>query len=205
MPNKLFYELDEEKRARVFNAVLEEFARYSYHESSTNRIVEKAGIGKGSLFKYFRDKKDMYFFILDTVIEEFKIHLEGEFTNLPKDLFPRAVQYAELEFAWYIENPEKYKLLEKALVKNDAEIFYETEKRYNLQGEEFYYRIFEDIDTKEFKYKKEELLNILKWFLKGFNDQFIEEMQMQDDISGLKDAYMSRLIRYIEILKAGLQ
>lgn len=205
MPNKLFYELDGEKRARILNAVIKEFAQYSYNESSTNRIVENAGIGKGSLFKYFQDKKDMYFYILDTVIEDFTTQLEGEIANFPEDLFERIIKYAELEFAWYIENPEKYKLLEKAFIKNDTQIFHEVEARYNLKSEEFYYRLCGDIHTKEFKCEKEELLNILQWFLKGFNEQFIREMQAQDDIRNLKDAYLSHLIRYIEILKEGLQ
>ncbi|KAB3527434.1 TetR/AcrR family transcriptional regulator [Alkaliphilus serpentinus] len=61
MPKKLFYELDEEKRERITNVVLREFAQHSYNESSTNRIVKNAGIGKGSLFKYFQNKQDMYF------------------------------------------------------------------------------------------------------------------------------------------------
>lgn len=205
MPNKLFYELDEEKRARIINVLLKEFAQYSFNESSTNRIVKNAGIGKGSLFKYFQDKKEIYFYILDYIMAELTGTLEAEIANLPEDLFERTIKYAELEFNWYINNTDKYKLLEKALVKNDTRIFEETEKRYNLKGEEFFYRIFKDVKIEQFKWEKGKLLNILKWFLKGFNEQFIEEMREQDNISDLKDAYLRCLIQYVEILKEGLQ
>ncbi len=205
MPNKRFYVLDEEKRVRIIHVLLREFAQYSFNESSTNRIVKNAGIGKGSLFKYFQDKKEMYFYILDYIMDELTGTLEADIANLPEDLFERTIKYAELEFNWYINNPDKSKLLKKALVKNDTEIYKETEKRYNLKGEEFFYKIFEDVKTEQLKREKWKLLNILKWFLKGFNEQFIKEMQEQDNICDIKDTYLRNLILYIEILKEGLQ
>lgn len=207
MPKKLFYELDEEKRARIINVVLREFAQYPYNESSTNRIVKNAGIGKGSLFKYFQNKEDIYFYILDYIIDDLTVNLKDEIVNLPGDLFERTIKYAELEFAWYIQNPDKYKLLKRAFEKNDTEIFKETKERYALMSEEYYYKLFEDINIDKFQFKreKEKLLDILKWFLKGFNEEFIEEVESEDNINNLKDEYLRRLVEYIEILKAGLK
>jgi TetR/AcrR family transcriptional regulator len=201
MPKKLFYELDDEKRARIIRAALSEFAQYSYNESSTNRIVKHAGIGKGSLFKYFQNKKDLYFYILDAITADLTADLAGEMTNLKGDLFDRTIRYAELEFAWYMQNPEKYRLFKKAFVKNDTEIFKETEQRYALEGNEVFYRLFEDVDTRE----KEKFLDILKWFLQGFNEAFMEEMRTQDNINEVKDAYLKRLNAYMAILKEGLK
>lgn len=156
--------------------VLRAFAQYPYNESSTNRIVKNAGIGKGSLFKYFHNKKDLYFYILDYIIEDFTVNLGDEIANLPEDFIERTIKFAELEFNWYINNPDKYKLLKKAFVVNDTEFFKETEKKYNAKGEEFYYRLFEDVNTEKFKWEKEKLLDLIKWFLKGFNEEFVEEM-----------------------------
>ena len=204
MPNKLFYELDEKKKTRIKNVLLKEFAQYSFSESSTNRIVKNAGIGKGSLFKYFQNKKEMYFYILDYTTAELTGILETEIANLPEDLFKRTIKYAELEFNWYINNPEKYEFLDKAFAQNDTEIFIETEKRYNLKGEEFFYKIFEDVNPKQFKWEKAKLLNILKWFLKGFNESFVKEIQVED-IEDLKEVYLKRLFEYMEILQQGLK
>src|SRR6056297_3325862 len=39
---------------------MEEFSKNSYHKASTNRIVEKAGISKGSLFNYFKSKEKLF-------------------------------------------------------------------------------------------------------------------------------------------------
>lgn len=207
MLKKLFYELDEEKRERITNVVLREFAQYSYNESSTNRIVKNAGIGKGSLFKYFQNKQDMYFYILDYIINDLAVDLKDEIANLPGDLFVRTIKYAELEFTWYIQNPDEYKLLKRAFVKNDTEIYKETKAKYASMSEEYYYKLFEDINMEQFQFKREKkkLLDILKWLLKGFNEEFIEEVESEDNINSLKDEYLRRLVEYIEILKEGLK
>ena len=66
MPNKLFFELDKQKQDRIISAAITEFATHGYENSSTNRIVKECAISKGSLFKYFENKEDLYFFLIDT-------------------------------------------------------------------------------------------------------------------------------------------
>ena len=51
-----FNSLDEEKRQKILDAALMEFAEHGYEKASTNRIVKEAGIGKGMLFYYFKSK-----------------------------------------------------------------------------------------------------------------------------------------------------
>lgn len=51
-----FENLPEGKRLRILNAAAREFAQSGYDGASTNRIVEYAGIAKGALFHYFKDK-----------------------------------------------------------------------------------------------------------------------------------------------------
>ena len=52
----LFQRLAPEKRASVLNASMTEFAEHGYSAASTNAIVRRIGISKGSLFKYFPTK-----------------------------------------------------------------------------------------------------------------------------------------------------
>ncbi len=67
MPYATFFNLPEEKRQNVIDAALEEFALYDYKTASLSRMVEKAGIAKGSMYQYFENKKDLYLFLLDHV------------------------------------------------------------------------------------------------------------------------------------------
>jgi len=204
MPEKLFYELSKEKRIKVTSAVLDEFSQYSYYESSTNRIVKKAGIAKGSLFKYFSNKKDLYFFIIDSCIEDMVESLQSRLTGLPEDLFDRVLKYSELEFSWYIQQPVKYRLIKRAFKPDNTEIFRITEERYSSAGEDIYYRIFEDIGEKQLRWGKKKSVNILKWFLISFNEEFIREAETVEDIQKLKEQYLKQLAEYLKILKEGI-
>ena len=53
MPKQTFLNLPEEKRNTIINIAIEEFAEYGLENASTNRIVAKSGISKGSFYQYF--------------------------------------------------------------------------------------------------------------------------------------------------------
>lgn len=65
MPKKTFLNLPNEKRERIENAAIEEFATYTFRDASINRIISSVGIAKGSFYQYFNDKKDLYKHIVD--------------------------------------------------------------------------------------------------------------------------------------------
>jgi hypothetical protein len=56
------------------------------------------------------------------------------------------------------------------------------------------------------KWGKKKTVDILKWFLKGFNEDFMTHIQEQDksDISKLQHEYVKSLSEYITILKYSL-
>ncbi|MBW4828308.1 MAG: TetR/AcrR family transcriptional regulator [Clostridiaceae bacterium] len=204
MPKKLFYQLDIDKRNRITDAGLIEFAQYSYNEASTNSIVKKASIGKGSLFKYFVNKEDLYFYILDYVIADLGKNLKEELPKLKGDIFEIILIYAEAEFNWYIENIDKYNLLKRAFSDDSSSIYKKTVERYKLTGDSFYYKILGYSETQALKWEKEKVLNVLKWVLEGFNAKFIKKADQYSNINDIKDCYLEELKKYIEILKEGL-
>lgn len=59
MIKKTFYNLPEEKRQRVIDAIMHEFASSTTEKVSINRIVKTAGISRGSFYQYFDDKVDL--------------------------------------------------------------------------------------------------------------------------------------------------
>ena len=205
MPTKLFDRLNDEKRARIRDAALGEFSRYTYTESSTNRIVEAAGIAKGSLFKYFVNKRDLYFYVLDSIVRAFSASLEEGLRGVRGDMFERTARYAAFEFSWYIHNPLQYGVLIKAPASADADISKEMIRKYAAFGDRVFYKLFEDMDAGGLRRDMEKRLNILKWFLQGFNEAFVRETHARDDIEELSGEYLKRLNGYLAILKEGLQ
>lgn len=56
----LFLRIPEEKRKRIYDAAINEFAIYGYVNANTNKIARNAGISVGSLFQYFDNKEDLF-------------------------------------------------------------------------------------------------------------------------------------------------
>jgi AcrR family transcriptional regulator len=55
-----FRQLPPDKRERVLDAALAEFADQGYQAASLNRLVAQAGIAKGSLYQYFPNKEGIF-------------------------------------------------------------------------------------------------------------------------------------------------
>ncbi|WGX75248.1 TetR/AcrR family transcriptional regulator [Paraclostridium bifermentans] len=70
--NKTFENLSEEKRLRIINSAIEEFANKGYRRATVDNIVLKAGISKGSIFQYFQNKERLYIYICNYQIDIIK-------------------------------------------------------------------------------------------------------------------------------------
>ncbi len=64
MPTETFFNLPQEKRARLVSAIRDELTRVSFNDVSINRIIHAAGIPRGSYYQYFIDRDDLYDFLL---------------------------------------------------------------------------------------------------------------------------------------------
>lgn len=64
MPTTTFYNLSEEKKKRIVDAIQAEMERTELSNLSINKIVKLAGISRGSFYQYFEDKNDMIKYVM---------------------------------------------------------------------------------------------------------------------------------------------
>ena len=69
MPKETFLNLPPSKREAVLSQAFIEFATHDYTSASLSRIVRKAGIAKGSMYQYFENKRDLYFYLIDSALK----------------------------------------------------------------------------------------------------------------------------------------
>lgn len=67
--NEKFFSLPQEKQQSILNAGYRVFSQNSYKNSPMSEIAAEAGISKSLLFHYFRNKKELYFFLWDKCAE----------------------------------------------------------------------------------------------------------------------------------------
>lgn len=69
MPNSAFFNLSEEKRSLIISNAFDEFSSANYDAASINQICKKSTIAKGSFYQYFKDKLDLYVYIMTLAVE----------------------------------------------------------------------------------------------------------------------------------------
>jgi AcrR family transcriptional regulator len=83
MPKETFFNLPDDKRQAILDLAIDEFAAHDYKNASISRIVERAGIAKGSFYQYFADKKDLYLYLIDLAMQEKRAFMSQTRTPQP--------------------------------------------------------------------------------------------------------------------------
>lgn len=202
MPNKTFLELDEEKKTKIFEAALEEFASHGYEKSSTNQIVKECGISKGSLFKYFENKDDLYFYLIETVALEITAYIKARTKFEGKDFKESIIEYSKAEISYYIENPLKGRFMIR-LAYDRGEVEEKVHKRFGNFSNNVYTDFMKDTQFKG-KATTKEVSDIVFWVLKGYIEKFLSENDCTKlPLDKLKKKYVDGLSTYLDIIFKG--
>lgn len=139
MPKETFFNLPDYKRQAILDLAIEEFAAHDYKNASISRIVERAGIAKGSFYQYFADKKDLYLYLVDLAMQEKRAFMSQ--TRMPQpdmDVFTfiRWLLYTGVDFQF--SNPRLARIGYRALY-DDVPLPDETQALIK-QGSLVYFR-----------------------------------------------------------------
>ena len=90
-----FDALPENRREAIANAALETFGRNDYKSASTEAIARRAGISKGLLFFYFKNKKELYLSLMEHLTDKVaRIVVDDAFYEID-DFFDLLIYAAE--------------------------------------------------------------------------------------------------------------
>jgi AcrR family transcriptional regulator len=60
MPTQTFFRLRDEKQESVMRSAIKEFVAHGYTRAKISDIAVGAGVAKGSIFQYFKDKQELF-------------------------------------------------------------------------------------------------------------------------------------------------
>jgi AcrR family transcriptional regulator len=114
--NTTFENIDPEKRQRIMTEATREFADHGFHQASVNRMVNRLGIAKGSLFKYFGNKQGLLEYVFGHAVSMLKAPLKQiRMETQGDELFTR-IRRITLAGADFIEaHPHIYRIYLKML------------------------------------------------------------------------------------------
>ncbi|WP_042273346.1 TetR/AcrR family transcriptional regulator [[Clostridium] dakarense] len=119
--NKTFENLNKEKKQRIINSAIEEFANKGYKNATIDNIVSKADISKGSIFQYFKNKESLYIYICDYQINIIKDEIFNQKEINETDFFELYRHAAHIKFEILKKSPYIFKFF-KNLYSDDSEV-----------------------------------------------------------------------------------
>lgn len=190
-----FLNLEAEKQTKILNAALKEFAQKGYKNASTNEIVKEAGISKGLLFHYFKNKKELFLFLydycLETLIKDFYTKVDlGE-----RDIIARLKQFSMVKLKMLEKYPDIMRFVETAYAEDSIEVKNEIESRNSGLTDNNLTKAFEGIDVSKFKegIDVEKAINIIIWTFEGIGNAEIKRAKLDP----------SAPIDYLKVFKEG--
>ena len=97
----------------LIDAALSEFSQYSFEDSSVNRIIERAGITKGSFYYRFPNKYDLYLHLLRQANREKWEYIKEDILTPSaetRDIFDLFRRQAESGVRFALARPDYHRL-----------------------------------------------------------------------------------------------
>ncbi len=107
------------RREAILDAATDLFAEFGYSDAVTKDLAEKLQVGKGTIYRYFPSKHDLFLATVDRVMRRLRVHIDSTIETVvdPLDRV-EAGTFAFLEF--FANHPKFVELLilERALFKD---------------------------------------------------------------------------------------
>lgn len=174
-----FIKVNEEKQRSIINAALHEFSIHSYDLASTNKIVKKAGISKGILFHYFGNKKNLYLYLYEYVLDTYSEATFADLDLTEPDVFQRYRQLISMKMNLVLQNPAFFNFMNKVHIEKSPEVLHELEQIQSVKEAYTYDKFLTGIDPSLFK---EEIdvkyaLNTIRWVMDGISNRYNQQLK----------------------------
>jgi len=175
--NEKFLKLNPDKQKRILQAICEEFTNHSYADASTNRIVEKAGISKGTLFNYFGCKEAMYHSLLRYVLDFFKGYATPDFET--SDFIERCRILGEIDMKIYQEAPYMVDFFATIYASNESQFPADITETISILLSEALEKLYKNVNYNLFRTDVDAtlLMRMIRFTFDGYMKEIIAKMQ----------------------------
>ena len=104
--------LDDAKRERLMEAAMEEFAERGIESASYNKIIERSGLSKGTVYYYFDNKDSLLLTVLDEICDSFHRAIgDLKLPDTKEEYWTAAREYNSRTIRFFFENPRIWRVL----------------------------------------------------------------------------------------------
>jgi TetR/AcrR family transcriptional regulator len=145
--NPGFLKLSEERKIQIINAGFRIFAQNAYKKAPVAEIAAEAGISKSLLFYHFKNKKELYLFLWNTVLDLTSREMIEQNVLGTRDFFEMMRRSLKVKCNLLRKYPYASQFSLRAYYEQDAEIREEIQSNFGEISSESERKIFSVIDT----------------------------------------------------------
>ena len=107
------------RREEILDVATDLFAEFGYSDAVTKDLAEKLQIGKGTIYRHFPSKRELFLSAVDRVMRRLRIHIDAAIAVVP-DPVDRIEEGTRAFLGFFAEHPKFVELLiqERALFKD---------------------------------------------------------------------------------------
>lgn len=137
-PRETFKRIEGDKQQRILDVAVDEFADHGFRQASVNRIVQRLGIAKGSIFQYFGTKEGLFGYIFHHAVELVRKTLRTVKQETDGADFFERVRHSLLAGIRFIdEHPRIYRIYLKMIFQEDFPLRAEFLQQVHLFSAEY--------------------------------------------------------------------
>jgi TetR/AcrR family transcriptional regulator len=205
-----FKNLDSGKQDKILETAIDEFAQHGFTLASMNRMVQRLGIAKGSLFQYFGTKEGMFRFVFDYAVELVRRTLrQVKQESAATDFFERIYRSILAGIEFIDHYPRVYQIYLKMMFQENFPLRSQFLQQVHLFSAEYLTPLVEDgIGRGELRPDLDVAMTV--FYLDAVMDRFLQAYSVSflDAGAGFYQASRSEMQRraqeFVRMLRQGL-
>lgn len=129
------------RQEQILDAAARLFAEHGYEGADTQLLADELGVGKGTLYRYFPSKKDLFLAAADRVMRQMRLQIDAAIEGVT-DPLDRIRVAITTYLAFFAANPDFVELImqERAHFKDRKEPTYFQHRKLNVERWKDLYR-----------------------------------------------------------------
>lgn len=198
----------DDSRARLIRAAYQEFANYDYQHASSNRIVKRAGVGKGALFYHFKNKAALFCQLVEAGLALLEAELFSALDDAEPDLIARYRRFARAKLGFYVRHPEVLNFFAAIYLRGDLARpeFHELGAKVRAAQQQQQQRLWQGIDTSRFRQELEPqaALALVRWAIGGYEAELSARLKAGGLSQAIFEAELSAFEGFLDTLERAL-
>jgi AcrR family transcriptional regulator len=210
LPRERFQNLESQKKQKILDVAVDEFASHGFREASVNRMVQRLGIAKGSIFQYFGSKEGLFHLVFHHAVELVRHSLRRVKQDTAEtDFFERIRQSLLAGIRFIDQHPRVYHIYLKMIFQEDFPLRAEFLKQVHLFSAE-YLKPLVEAGVARGELRSDLNVEMAAFFLDAIMDRFLQAYAVSflDAGAGLYQAQIEdttqKIDEFVRLIRDGM-